>query len=221
MLSVQHISKKRRFRPILKDCTFTIKPGKIAGIIGENGSGKTTLLQVIAGILKADKGTINLNEDRSEMISYSPDHSYFFDYFTIEQLINFYASQYSDFNRERAEELLTFFELDRKEKISYLSKGQVGRVKMMVTIAREAPILLLDEPLAGLDPMVKEKIIAGIIQFIDLEKQSLLLSTHELLEIEPILDEVILLKNGTIVEQEDTEIIREQTTLKNWVQQYF
>lgn len=217
MLSIQNIWKKRRFRTVLKDCSFTVKPGKIVGIIGENGSGKTTLLKVIAGILKTDKGTANLDDHRSELISFSPDNSYFYDYFTSEQLIEFYATQFTDFNRRRAEELLDFFELDRKEKISYLSKGQVGRVKITVTLAREAPILLLDEPLAGLDPIVKEKIIKSIIQFINLEKQSLLITTHELVEIEPILDEIMVMKNGTIIEHQEIESIREQTSLHQWL----
>ncbi|WP_163579459.1 ABC transporter ATP-binding protein [Gracilibacillus saliphilus] len=221
MLEVQHISKRRKFRKVLKDCSFVIETGKIIGIIGENGSGKTTLLKVLAGILRADQGTINLENDRSQQISYSPDQSYFYDYFSIEELIEFYQSQYPDFNQERVNALVDFFELNRKEKIKYLSKGQLGRVKIAVTIAREVPFLVLDEPLAGLDPLVKEKIIKGIIQFIDLESQSLIITTHELLEVEPILDEVIVMKNGTIMKQKQVEQIREETTIQDWLQQIY
>ncbi len=82
-------------------------------------------------------------------------------------------------------------------------------MKITVTLAREAPILLLDEPLAGLDPMVKSKIIQGIIQFIDLNYQTVILTTHELLEIESLLDEVVIMKEGTIIDQKDVEEIRE------------
>ncbi|WP_245548528.1 ABC transporter ATP-binding protein [Gracilibacillus lacisalsi] len=221
MLKVQHISKRRKFRKVLQDCSFVIETGKIIGIIGENGSGKTTLLKVLAGILRANQGTINLENDRSQQISYSPDQSYFYDYFSIEELIEFYQSQYPDFNQERANALIEFFTLNRKEKIKYLSKGQLGRVKIVVTIAREAPFLVLDEPLAGLDPLVKEKIIKGIIQFIDLESQSLIITTHKLLEVEPILDEVIVMKNGTIIEQKQVEQIREETTIQRWLEQLY
>ncbi|MGP4040533.1 hypothetical protein ACTWP4_11670 [Gracilibacillus sp. D59] len=92
---------------------------------------------------------------------------------------------------------------------------------MMVTIAREVPFLVVDEPLAGLDPLVKEKIIKGIIQFIDLESQSLIITTHELLEVEPILDEVIVMKNGTIIEQKNVELIREKSTIQEWLEKIY
>ncbi|GAE94048.1 ABC transporter [Gracilibacillus boraciitolerans JCM 21714] len=108
MLNVQHISKRKMFRPILTDCTFSIEIGKIVGIIGENGSGKTTLLKILAGVLYPSKGHINLKQDRSFNISYSSDHDYFYNYFTIEQLIDFYQSQFDDFVQERAEAMLDF-----------------------------------------------------------------------------------------------------------------
>ncbi|WP_058306892.1 ATP-binding cassette domain-containing protein [Gracilibacillus massiliensis] len=221
MLKVENVRKKRMFKTVLKDCTFAIDTGKIVGIIGENGSGKTTLLKIVTGLLHPSQGSRNIAKDPSQYISYSPDQSYFFDYFSIAQLIDFYQTQYSDFNRERAEGLIDFFDLNRKEKIKYLSKGQVGRVKIAVTIAREAPFLVLDEPLAGLDPMVKEKIIKGIIQFIDLEMQSLIITTHELLEVEAILDEVIVLKDGQIIEQKEVEDIRKNSSLQNWLQEIY
>lgn len=93
-------------------------------------------------------------------------------------------------------------------------------MKITVTLAREAPILLLDEPLAGLDPMVKSKIIQGIIQFIDLNYQTVILTTHELLEIESLLDEVVIMKEGTIIDQKDVEEIREVNgqSVQEWLE---
>ncbi len=221
MLEVQNISKKRMFRRMLKDCSFSIETGKIVGIIGENGSGKTTLLKILAGVLYPSKGYTNLERDRSHQISYSPDQEYFYDYFKIEQLIDFYNSQFSDFDLERAKALIDFFELNPKQKITYLSKGQKTRVKIAVTIARNTPFLVLDEPLAGLDPLVKEKIINGLIRFVDLEKQSLIITTHELLEVEAILDEVIVLKDGQVIEQKEVEEIRKTSSLQNWLKEIY
>ncbi|SHM90995.1 ABC transporter ATP-binding protein [Gracilibacillus kekensis] len=221
MLEVKHISKKRMLRTMLKDCSFSIETGKIVGIIGENGSGKTTLLKILAGVLHPSKGDINLEKNRSHQISYSPDQEYFYDYFKIEQLIDFYNSQFNDFDLERAKALIDFFELDPKQKITYLSKGQKTRVKIAVTIARNTPFLVLDEPLAGLDPLVKEKIINGLIRFVDLDKQSLIITTHELLEVEAILDEVIVLKDGQVIEQKEVEDIRKINSLQNWLKEIY
>ncbi|GAE94049.1 ABC transporter [Gracilibacillus boraciitolerans JCM 21714] len=107
-------------------------------------------------------------------------------------------------------------------KIKYLSKGQMARVKITVTLARNAPFLVLDEPLAGLDPpLVKERITKGIIQFIDLERQSLIITTHELLEVENLLDEVIVLKNGQVIAQEQVEAIREQASIHEWLKEIY
>ncbi len=211
------------WKSILKNCNMTIPIGKIIGIIGENGSGKTTLLKTMAGILHPSSGTVSLDsniKDRSQIIAYSPDNEYFYSYFSVQELINFYQSQYDDFQLEKAKDLLNFFQLDSNEKIQYLSKGQLGRVKITVTLAREAPILLLDEPLAGLDPMVKSKIIQGIIQFIDLNYQTVILTTHELLEIESLLDEVVIMKEGTIIDQKDVEEIREVNgqSVQEWLE---
>ncbi len=221
MIEVKNITKSRMFKTILKDCTCTIDRGKVIGIIGENGSGKTTFLQVLAGVFRQDKGTINLPTDRSESIAYSPDQEYFYNYFTIEQLMDYYQSQFGDFDRKKAEQLIDFFELKRNEKINYLSKGQVGRVKIAATIARNAPLLLLDEPLAGLDPLVKDKIIKGLLQFVNMETQTLLITTHELLEIETILDEVIVMKAGCMIAQENVDVIREEQSVQKWFQKVY
>ncbi|WP_066192645.1 MULTISPECIES: ATP-binding cassette domain-containing protein [Gracilibacillus] len=217
MINIQHLQKKRR----VTDATFQIETGKIIGIIGENGSGKTTILEMIAGVLRSDKGEINLPADRSEILSFSSDQDYFYDYFTVTQLVDFYQSQFADFHREKAEELIDFFSIPRQEKMAYLSKGQTARVKLAVTLARNCPLFMLDEPLAGLDPMVKEKIVQGLIRFIDLEKQSLLITTHELLEVEAILDEVVVMKQGKVIAQQAVENIREETSVQEWLKQMY
>ncbi|GAB2543763.1 ATP-binding cassette domain-containing protein [Gracilibacillus alcaliphilus] len=217
MIDVKNISIKKR----LRNCSFTVERGKIAAIIGENGSGKTTVLEAIAGVLSPDRGSIELPHDRSELISYCPEQAYFYHYFSVEALFDFYQSQFHDFNRGKAEALADFFQLDRQEKMAYLSKGQVNRAKIAVTLARDCPYLVLDEPLAGLDPIVKQKIVQGIIHFIDLEQQSLLITTHELLEIETILDEVIVMRDGHVIAQEEVETIREGMPVQEWLQQLY
>ncbi|KAB8131312.1 ABC transporter ATP-binding protein [Gracilibacillus oryzae] len=225
MIRIANVSKKIRFKHILSNCKAKIDKGKIIGIIGENGCGKTTILKIIAGIMQPSSGSVKISNinDMSNVMAYCHDSDYFYPYFTIKQLIDYYQSQYSDFDIEKANRLIEFFHLNENEKIKYLSKGQLGRVKITVTLARKAPLLMLDEPLSGLDPLVKQKIVKGIIEYVDLDNQTILLTTHELLEVEPLLDEVIVMREGTIVTQREVEDIRitEGKGLNHWLEEIY
>lgn len=102
-------------------------------------------------------------------------------------------------------------QVDKSVKLRKLSKGNRGRMKMAVTLGREVPYYVMDEPFSGLDPIVREQLIKGLIQFTDIEHQTILLSTHELYEVEPILDQIILLQNGSIIAHEEVETIRDMS----------
>ena len=96
------------------------------------------------------------------------------------------------------------------DKMKDLSKGNRGRAKMAVTLGRETPYYLMDEPFSGFDPMVRHDIIKGLIQFTDPETQTIILSTHEIREVEPLLDEIVVLREGRIIAHEEVENIRDQ-----------
>lgn len=119
----------------------------------------------------------------------------------------FYQSQFSDFKTEQAYKLLNEMQLDPEKKIKKLSKGNRGRLKIVLALARRASVILLDEPFSGLDPMVRDSIVNSLVSYIDFEQQIVVIATHE---IETLLDEVIILANGEKVEQRDVEDIREQ-----------
>ncbi|GGB61544.1 hypothetical protein GCM10011409_43460 [Lentibacillus populi] len=155
-------------------------------------------------------GGQQVNRQVSDKVSYLTDQDYFYPFFTIEELIRYYQTQFIDFDQQKALEIAACMKLEIKRKIKHLSKGNRGRVKMMVTLARNAPYIVLDEPFSGLDPMVRKAIITGMIQFVDLGRQTLIISTHELKEVEPILDDVVLLKHGTVIAQSCVEQIREK-----------
>lgn len=119
----------------------------------------------------------------------------------------FYQSQFSDFQTEQAYKLLNEMQLDPEKKIKKLSKGNRGRLKIVLALSRRASVILLDEPFSGLDPMVRDSIVNSLVSYIDFEQQIVVIATHE---IETLLDEVIILANGEKVEQRDVEDIREQ-----------
>lgn len=215
MIQLENVTKKYFMHKAVNQCTATLEPGKVIGIIGENGSGKTTLLKLLAGLLRPTKGNVLIDSKRanrsiSEKLAYLTDMDYFYPFFTVEELINFYQSQFADFDKKKALEIAAFMKLNVKRKTKHLSKGNLSRLKIAVTLSRNAPYVVLDEPFSGLDPMVRKAIINGIIKFIDLPNQTLIVTTHELAEVEPILDEVVLLKEGMIIAHKSVDYVREK-----------
>jgi ABC-2 type transport system ATP-binding protein len=215
-------------KPILQDVSFSFPVGQIVGLVGENGSGKSTLLKVLAGLLRPTSGEVLLNgmpvtRRSADKIAYLPDIDLFFDYYTGEQLFQHYASQFEDFSYDKACIVAEFLQVDKNVKLRQLSKGNRGRMKMAATLGREVPFYLMDEPFSGLDPIVREQLIKGLIQFTDFEHQSILLSTHELYEVEPILDQIILLQNGSIIAHEEVETIRDVSNKDavQWMKAYY
>ena len=214
MIELKNVSKKYGGRKALDDVTFTIPQGKIIGLVGENGSGKTTLLKLTAGLLtpntgKATFGGSPITRKVAIHIAYMSDADLFYPYFTVGQLFDFYESQFEDFDLMKAKEIMQFLNVELDSKMKNLSKGNRGRVKIAVTLGREASYYLLDEPFSGLDPMVRDDIAKGLIRFTDTERQTILLSTHELKEVEPLLDEIVVLKGGKVIAHKAVDEIRD------------
>ena len=209
------VSKKYGSRKALNEITLIIPQGKIIGLVGENGSGKTTLLKLAAGLVTPDSGKAlyrgeSITRRIASEIAYMPDADIFYPYFTVEQLFDFYESQFSDFDLTKAKEIAQFLNIDLESKMKNLSKGNRGRVKIAVTLGREASYYFLDEPFSGLDPMVRDDITKGLIRFTDTERQTIIMSTHELKEVEPLLDEIVVLREGQVIAHEAVDEIRDK-----------
>lgn len=214
MIELQQIVKKYGSKRALQDVTISIPRGKVIGLVGENGSGKSTLLKLIAGLLTPNSGSVTFDGNPvtrriASQVAYMSDTDDFYTYFTVQQLINFYESQFEDFDVVKAKEILQFLNVSMHAKIKSLSKGNRGRVKIAVTLAREAECYLLDEPFSGLDPMVRDDIAKGLIRFTDTERQTIIMSTHEIREVEPLLDEIIVMRGGRLIAHEAVDEIRD------------
>lgn len=227
MIEFEHVSKHYFHHQALEDVTFTLPQGKIIGIVGENGSGKSTILKLMSGLVRPSKGSVKVlgeSVDRriSSKVSYLSELDVYYPFYTVGETIDFVKSQFRDFNERKADAILQFMKLDRKAKVKHLSKGNRGRLKIALTLAREVPLILMDEPLSGLDPLVKETIVKGLISFVDLEKQTIIITTHEVLEIEPLLDQVLLIRQGRLVAMQDVEQIRmnHQMGIVDWMKQH-
>lgn len=214
MITLTNVVKKYGAKRALDNVSLSIPRGKVIGLVGENGSGKSTLLKTIAGLSSINTGTALFEGDPitrkiASRLAYMSDTDLFFPYFSVRQLMDFYDSQFEDFDLIKAKELMGFLNVAMDAKMKDLSKGNRGRVKIAITLAREADIYLLDEPFSGLDPMVREDIAKGLIRFTDPERQTIILSTHEIREVEPLLDDIIVMKSGRIIAHEAVDEIRD------------
>ncbi|PLS15664.1 ABC transporter ATP-binding protein [Bacillus sp. M6-12] len=228
MISFVTVNKRYGNQSALNDVSLQFDSGRIYGLLGPNGSGKSTILKMIAGLVKPDSGVITLNGEQvnrriATKVSYLTELDFFYHPFTARQMIEFHASQFKDFNKEKASEMLRFLNLNDDKTVKSMSKGNRGRLKLVLALSREAPIVLLDEPFSGLDPMVRESIVKGLLSFIDFEKQTVILSTHEIEEIETLLDEVIVIHSGTIAGRKNVEMLREEDgkSVLEWLKGFF
>ncbi|MCS1352541.1 ABC transporter ATP-binding protein [Mechercharimyces sp. CAU 1602] len=218
MITFNHVQKRYLNKTALHNINISIPTGKIIGVLGENGSGKSTLLKLIAGLAKPTKGTITVDKQLvtrtiAARIAFLTDKEMHYPMYTVEEMIHYYASQFPDFDTTKASKVATHLQIPMTRKVSSLSKGTQGRVKLMLTLARNAPYILMDEPLSGLDPMVRQSIIHGLLSFVNLEEQTVLLATHEVQEVEPILDMVLAIRAGEVLKLEEADQIRSQANM--------
>lgn len=212
---LQNVSYKYKFKQIISDLSFTIPQGQIIGIIGENGCGKSTLLRLMAGVLTPTEGKITfeghtVNRRMANVISYQSDIDLFYENYKGKDLFPFLNEQFDDFSLDKAYEIASFLNASLDEKLKNLSKGNRAKVKITTALARNAKLYIFDEPLSGLDPIARQELMKALIHFVDLEQSSVVLSTHEVNEIEPMLDQVILLKDGKLHAMEHLENIRDE-----------
>ncbi|MED2971959.1 ABC transporter ATP-binding protein [Fictibacillus sp. B-59209] len=228
MIEFKNVTKKYRNHRAVDNLSLSLPQGKIIGIVGENGSGKSTTMKLISGLIRPSKGSVSVDGEEvsrniSRKVSYLSELDTYYSFYTVGETIDYYASIYSDFNRSKAEEILDYMKLDRSKKVKNLSKGNRGRLKITVTLAREVPVILMDEPLSGLDPMVRDSIVKGLLSFVDFETQTIIITTHEIKEIEPILDLVVLIKDGRVLRMEEVEEIRihQNVSIVEWMKKEY
>ena len=196
----------------LDDVSFTLKPGKIYGLLGPNGSGKSTAIKMINDLLQPTSGHVLVNGtvpgvESKSIISYLPDCNYLQDWMKVEDAFKLFEEFYQDFDRNRAEEMLRSLNINSQARLKTLSKGTLEKVQLILVMARRAKLYVLDEPIAGVDPAARDYIMQTILSNYG-EESSILISTHLITDIEKILDEVIFIQNGKIVLQGAVDDIR-------------
>ncbi len=217
LVKLHHISKSFKNKQVINDLTLTIPSGKIIGLLGPNGSGKTTLIKLINGLIQPNKGDIVIDGYRpsvetKKIISYLPDTSYLREDMKIYDIIELFADFYEDFNKDKAHSLFRDLQLDLGERLKNLSKGNKEKVQLILVMSRKAKLYILDEPIGGVDPAARDYILKTIINNY-CEDASVLISTHLISDIEPILDEVIFLKDGKVSLTGTVDDLREENNM--------
>lgn len=202
IITCQGLTKRYGNTLALNDISLAIPMGRIVGLLGPNGSGKTTFIKIICGLLEQTKGEILIDNNKpgvqtKSIISYLSDKNYLPGWMSIPQLIGFYKDFYSDFDCDKAYYLLKQLNIPTEKKINELSKGTKEKVQLIMVMSRNAKLYILDEPIAGVDPAARDLILNIIIKNYNPES-TLIISTHLIADIEPVLDDFIFIKNGVI-----------------------
>ncbi|MDR2597783.1 MAG: ABC transporter ATP-binding protein [Treponema sp.] len=201
----------------LRGVDMSIPAGQIVGLLGPNASGKTTLLKIAAGLLQPSEGQVRYYKntppgpEASKTIGFCPDAMVFPRWMQVRDAFTFYQEMYDDYSQSRADELMRILELQNIQDtyIRSLSKGMKERLVMGLTFSRETKLYLLDEPLDGIDPVGKTRVIDAIIAMKP-EGASTLVSTHLVKDIERIFDSVFFLSKGKIIFSGACDVLREE-----------
>ena len=218
VIHVDGIRKQFRGNEVLKGVSFDIKPGQTFALLGRNAAGKTTLIRMLLGLLVPDAGSVGIlgiNPRTNPLavrrrVGYLAEDQRMFGWMTVEQLVRFIAPFYDAWDDALAEQYLTQFELPRQTKIKNLSKGQNVRLGLILALAHRPEVVILDDPVLGLDPIMRKEFNRDLIAHLQGEGRTVLYSSHLLYEVEPVADAVGILHRGQIVRQGATEELREQ-----------
>ena len=198
--------------------------GRIYALLGPNGSGKSTFMKMVVGLIKPTEGKIYLDgEEISDKtrarITYMPTENYFYNYMRIKDIASFYKDFYNDFDEDRMYGLLDRIELHFDGKVSNMSTGMLAKLKLAVAMARNSRVILLDEPLNGIDIIAREQVMNTITGYNN-EDKIIIVSSHLVDELEHAAGGAVFIKDGRVVMAGNTEDIRSYNDNKSLVELY-
>lgn len=206
MIEIKNVTKRFGNYTAVEDLSLTVGNGSVYGLVGYNGAGKTTLLKTVAGIYKADGGSVLLdgenvfdNAPRKQHLFFVPDELHFEPYTTLEKTAKFYQSYYPDFNHDTFVKLTDLLGLNRKAKVSSFSKGMQRQAEMAIALACNPKNLLLDESFDGLDPAKRNLVKNMLLEYAAERDASIIISSHNLHELGDMCDHIGLINGKKIV----------------------
>lgn len=225
MLEIRNLTRKYESKLAVSNVSLSLEAGRTYALLGPNGSGKTTLMKMIAGLTRPTSGEILLDgvpigPATKARIAYMPTESYFYPYMSIADAGKYYADFFTDFDAGRYAETLRRMELNPKDKIRTLSSGMNAKVRLALTLSRNAALMMFDEPLNGVDILTRAQVVDEIIRCRQ-GGRTMLISTHLVDELDPHIDAAIYMKHGVIERMGDrTELAREGTLTELYLRIY-
>ncbi|OLR64790.1 ABC transporter ATP-binding protein [Peptoniphilus porci] len=208
---------------VLDDLNLELDKGQIVGLVGPNGTGKSTLLRILAGLEKTYKGEVLIDGEEisyktADILSYQPDKFALSDRLSVKEVVNTYKLFFKDFDEDKFYKIYEEFKLPIKSKVKEMSKGMREKMQIALSLSRNAEIFLLDEPISGVDPSARKMIIQTILNNFK-EDNLIILSTHLINQIEPLLDRVLFLSDGKITINKRVDEIRSEENMS--IEDYF
>lgn len=214
ILETRGLKKNYFTKPALRGVDLKIESGRILGLMGPNGSGKTTLLKILAGLQKPSGGGFSIDGvtggwRTKELVSFLADRNTLYDWMRAVDAIDFYADFFPDFDRAKAMDMLGFMKLEPTIRVKEMSKGMIEKLNLTLSFSRRARLFILDEPLGGVDPVARERIVSTIIKTWT-EDSAIVISTHLVNDVERLFNDVAFIDDGEIVLSGDAETLRSE-----------
>lgn len=206
MIEVRNVMKEFDGFRALDNMSMTVQTGSVYGLVGPNGAGKSTIIRHLTGIYRQDAGEIKIdgapvfeNPEVKSRIAYIPDDIFYYANASIREMMDFYRSIYPHFDAERFKKLADVFGLDPKRQMRRLSKGMQKQAAFWIAVSLRPEILILDEPVDGLDPVMRRQIWSIIMADVAENGTTVLVSSHNLRELEDVCDSVGIMNKGKIM----------------------
>jgi ABC-2 type transport system ATP-binding protein len=216
-LALTDVVKRFGDKQVLNTVSLEVKRGQTVAFLGRNGAGKTTTMRLLIGLLKADGGSISVLGrdplrdalDVRRRTGYLAEDQSMFGWMTVDEILSFTAPFYPTWDHALAIRYAKLFELPANTKVNWLSKGQTVRLGLLLALAHRPELVLLDDPVSGLDPVMRKEFNRDLITHLQDEGQTIFYSSHLLYEVEPMADQVAILHEGGIVRYEAAETLRQ------------
>ena len=206
MLEMKNVTKTFGTFKALRDLSMTVPQGAVYGLVGPNGAGKSTAIRLLTGVYTPDCGEITLDGEKvyenpavKAKIGYIPDDPFYFPTASLEEMRRFYRGTYATFDDDLFEKLRKVFELPMKTPIRRMSKGMQKQAAFHLTISTRPQMMLLDEPVDGLDPVMRRQVMSLILSEVAKDGTAVLISSHNLRELEDVCDHVGILDHGQML----------------------
>ncbi len=214
-IHVQHLTRRFRDREAVADLTLSVPAGTVFGLLGPNGAGKTTTIRMLMGLLEADRGQVavlGLDPLREPLllrqrVGYVPEQHFIHRWMRVQEALRFCPTFYTRWNARREQELTRRFGLAGRQRVRELSKGMLTKLALTIALAHEPELLILDEPMAGLDPLIREELLETVLADYCEGGRTVLFSSHTIPDVQRLADRVGILHEGRLLLEESVDAL--------------